>query len=62
MNDTEMLYQKKLNRYMTALDCGKPDVVPVLFGIGEWVVKYKGTTLQEIYYDLDKSNSIVDEM
>ena len=57
-----MLYQKRLNRYLTAMDCGKPDVVPVAFGVGEWVNKYAGITLQELYYDLDKSNQIVDEM
>lgn len=62
MNEKEKLYQERLERYTIAMECGKPDKVPICLGIGEWVVKYTDTNLQEVFYDLNKSNSIVDEM
>ncbi|SFG54298.1 Uroporphyrinogen decarboxylase (URO-D) [Desulfotomaculum arcticum] len=62
MNEKEKLYRERLERYTTAMNCGKPDKVPVSFGIGEWVVKHKDKTLQEVFYDLDLSNNIVSEL
>ncbi len=62
MNDREKLYQERLNRYMVAMDCGKPDKVPISFGIGEWVVKYTDFTLQEVFYDFDKANKVVEDL
>lgn len=62
MSDKEQLYQKRLNRYLTAMDCGKPDMVPVNFRIGEWVVKYTEPTLQDLYYHIDKSAAVVSSM
>ncbi|QGP91154.1 Uroporphyrinogen decarboxylase (URO-D) [Neomoorella glycerini] len=58
MSDKEKLFQERLNRYLTVLECGKPDKVPVGFSVGEWIVKYTDTYLQEIYYDLNKAIEI----
>lgn len=62
MTDKEKLYEERLKRYTTAMNCGKPDRVPINFSIGEWVVNYKDTTMEEIYYDLGKCNALVDEL
>ncbi|PRR73309.1 hypothetical protein MHOCP_19330 [Moorella humiferrea] len=62
MSDKEKLYQERFARYTTALDCGKPDKVPVVFPIGEWFVKYTDTNMQEIYYDVDKSTAIISDL
>ncbi len=62
MSNKEQLYQERLNRYMTAMDCGKPDKVPVCFGIGEWAIKYTDYTFQEVFYDSEKANRIVEDM
>lgn len=57
-----MLYEERLNRYMTALDCGKPDKVPVSFSIGDWIVKYTDSSFQEIFYDWDKCIKAVSDL
>ncbi|WP_258360348.1 uroporphyrinogen decarboxylase family protein [Moorella sulfitireducens] len=59
MNEKEKLYQERFKRYTTALDCGKPDKVPVVLPLGEWVVKYTDTTLQEAYYYVNKATEII---
>ncbi|MDK2815531.1 MAG: hypothetical protein PWR22_159 [Moorella sp. (in: firmicutes)] len=59
MNEKERLYEERFKRYTTALEGGKPDKVPVVFPLGEWVVKYTDTTLQEAYYDVDKATEVV---
>jgi hypothetical protein len=61
MTDKAQLYQERLDRYTVAMNCGKPDRVPISFGVGEWAVKYTDFTLEEAYYDFEKSNSIVDK-
>lgn len=61
MADMEKVYQEKFDRYMTAMDCGKPDKVPIRFGVGEWIAKYKDCTLQEIFYDINKATKITNE-
>ncbi|MGI6225875.1 MAG: uroporphyrinogen decarboxylase family protein [Peptococcales bacterium] len=61
MSDMAKLYQERLDRYMTVLDCGKPDRVPVCLGIGDWVVKYTGRNFQEIYYNIENTNQIVSQ-
>ncbi|APC07477.1 uroporphyrinogen decarboxylase family protein [Neomoorella thermoacetica] len=58
----EKLYQERLQRYITAMECGKPDKVPIAFSVGEWAVKYTGSTLEEVYYNLDKSIEITCEV
>ncbi len=62
MSSKESLYQERLGRYTTVMNCGKPDRVPVAAGLGEWTVKYSDYSLQEVFYDLDKSFSIVEKM
>jgi uroporphyrinogen-III decarboxylase len=51
----EKAYQERLNRYVTALNVGKPDKVPIRLQISEFSAKYAGFTLQEIYYDAEKN-------
>ncbi|HUW65013.1 MAG TPA: uroporphyrinogen decarboxylase family protein [Spirochaetia bacterium] len=51
----EKLYQERLNRYTTAMDLGKPDKVPIRLSLSEFMAKYAGFQLQEIYYDLEKN-------
>lgn len=55
MSDTERLYRERLERYKTALECGKPDRVPIRLWVSEFMAKYAGFTLQEIYYQVDKN-------
>ncbi len=62
MSDKQKLFQERLARYLTALDCGKPDKVPISFSVGEWAVKYTNSTLQEVYYDIEKGNSITSQV
>lgn len=54
MSDAEKLFQERLNRYKTAMECGKPDKVPVALSVGEWGIKYSNYTYEEIYYEIDK--------
>lgn len=61
-SDKEMLYQERLNRYVTALNVEKPDKVPIRLTLSEFMAKYAGFTLQEIYYDLDKNKAAVDKI
>lgn len=62
MEDKENLYQEKLNRYITAMDCGKPDKVPIAMAIGDWGIKYTDYTMQEAYYDFEKNNEVVEQL
>ncbi|CEP66116.1 Uroporphyrinogen decarboxylase (URO-D) [Moorella glycerini] len=59
MSNKEKLYQERLQRYQVTLAGGKPDKVPVVFPLGEWVIKYANVTFQEAYYDVDKSTEII---
>ncbi|MDN5293445.1 MAG: hypothetical protein PWQ91_804 [Eubacteriales bacterium] len=54
-NDKSKLLEERKKRYLTALDCGKPDRVPIGLTVSEFMAKVAGFTLQEIYYDLDKN-------
>ncbi|OIQ60715.1 methylcobalamin:coenzyme M methyltransferase [Moorella thermoacetica] len=62
MSKAEKLYQERLQRYTTAMECGKPDKVPITFPLGEWVVKYTDTTIQEAYYNFDRTTEITCEI
>lgn len=62
MSDALKLYEERLNRYTIAMNCGKPDKVPVIFNVGEWAVKYTDASLQELFYQFDKNFSVVEEM
>ena len=49
--DTEALYQQRLNRYVTAMRNGKPDMVPIRPFVAEFTGKYAGYTCQELAHD-----------
>lgn len=55
MSDKEKKYQENLNRYVTAMNVGKPDRVPIRLQLSEFMAKHAGFTLQEIYYDMNKN-------
>ncbi len=61
-SDKEKLYQERLKRYTTAMDVGKPDKVPIKLNLSEFMAKYAGFKLQEIYYDLDKNIAAVSKV
>lgn len=58
MSDKQQLFKERLNRYLTALNCGKPDKVPIALSAGEWIIKYSDATMQEAYYNPDRGNQI----
>jgi uroporphyrinogen-III decarboxylase len=60
MANKENLFQERLNRYKIAMDCGKPDKVPVVMPLSEWVVKYTNHTIQEAYYDFNIETEIIE--
>ncbi|ATW25044.1 uroporphyrinogen decarboxylase family protein [Candidatus Formimonas warabiya] len=62
MEDKEKIYQEKLNRYITAMELGKPDKVPIRLFLSEFQAKYAGYTLQEVYYQLDKNYASVNKV
>lgn len=49
--DTEQLYAQRLRRYVTALQNGKPDCVPIRPFVAEFVAKYGGYTCQQVTHD-----------
>ena len=55
MSDKKKLYQERLNRYVTAMDVGKPDRVPIRFNSAGFLVNSGGYTLQEVYYQMRKT-------
>lgn len=61
-SDKEKLFQERLNRYTTALNAEKPDKVPIRLQLSEFMAKYAGFTLQEIYYDMDKNIAAVNKV
>ncbi|MCL6480052.1 MAG: uroporphyrinogen decarboxylase [Peptococcaceae bacterium] len=61
-SDKEKSFQEKLNRYTTAMDLGKPDKVPIRLTLSEFMAKYAGFTLQEIYYDMEKNIAAVNKV
>lgn len=62
MSTKEKLFQERMQRYTAAMECGRPDRVPVCLGVGEWAVKYTGWSLQEVFYDQEKSNAVVEDL
>ncbi|MEW6662619.1 MAG: uroporphyrinogen decarboxylase family protein [Bacillota bacterium] len=61
-SEKEKVFQEKLTRYTTAMDLGKPDKVPIRLFLSEFMAKYAGFTLQEIYYDMDKNIAAVNKV
>ncbi|HUZ21600.1 MAG TPA: uroporphyrinogen decarboxylase family protein [Acidimicrobiales bacterium] len=54
---TEQRYRERLDRYVTAMDVGKPDKVPIRLNLGEVAATFAGFTLEEIYYDREKNTA-----
>ncbi|TFG50683.1 MAG: hypothetical protein E4H40_00785 [Candidatus Brocadiia bacterium] len=48
-------YQKRLNRYVTAMKNEKPDMIPIRPFVAEFTAKYAGYTCQEVSHDYNKA-------
>jgi len=53
--DMEKLYAERLKRYVTAMQNGKPDMIPIRPFVAEFVAKYAGYTCQEVAHDYEKA-------
>ncbi|MHB1038557.1 MAG: uroporphyrinogen decarboxylase family protein [Pirellulales bacterium] len=51
--DKESLYQTRLNRYVTAMRNGKPDMIPIRPFVAEFTGVYAGYTCQELAHDYE---------
>ncbi len=60
--DKEKLLRERKDRYITAMEVGKPDKVPVRLTLFEFCAKYAGYSLQEIYYQLEKNIDCVNKI
>ena len=52
---TERLYNQRLQRYVTAMRNGKPDMVPIRPFVAEFTAAYAGMTCQEVTHDYHKA-------
>ena len=52
-SDMEARYQSRLNRYVTAMRNGKPDMIPIRPFVAEFTGVYAGYTCQELAHDYD---------
>ncbi|MCA9447560.1 MAG: hypothetical protein KC931_10615 [Candidatus Omnitrophica bacterium] len=50
----EELYQQRLQRYVTAMNNGKPDKIPIRPFVAEFAGKYAGFNCQEVTHDYPK--------
>lgn len=53
--DMETLYQSRLNRYVTAMRNGKPDMIPIRPFVAEFTGVHAGYTCQELAHDYHKA-------
>ena len=53
--NTELLYQERLRRYVTALRNEKPDKIPIRPFVAEFTARYAGYTCQEVCHDYTKA-------
>jgi hypothetical protein len=51
----EALYQSRLNRYVTAMQNGRPDMIPIRPFVAEFTGVYAGYTCQELAHDYQKA-------
>jgi len=58
-NDLDELYNRRLDRYVTAIRNGQPDRVPVRPLAAEITAKYAGFTCQEVTHDYRKAFEVV---
>ena len=54
-NEMERLYAARLKRFVTAMQNGKPDMVPIRPFVAEFTAKYAGFTCQEVTQDYEKA-------
>jgi len=54
-DEMEKLYTERLERYVTAMQNGKPDRIPIRVFAAEFAGKYAGYTSQEVTHDVDKA-------
>jgi hypothetical protein len=55
LSPMEALYQSRLNRYVTAMRNGRPDMVPIRPFVAEFTGVYAGYTCQELAHDYHKA-------
>ena len=55
LTDVEARYQSRLNRYVTAMQNGKPDMIPIRPFVAEFTGVYAGYTCQELAHDYHKA-------
>ena len=53
--NAELLYQERLNRYITAMRNEKPDRIPIRPFVAEFTARYAGFTCQEVSHDYAKA-------
>ena len=53
--DMEALYQSRLDRYVTAMRHGQPDMIPIRPFVAEFTGVYAGYTCQELAHDYQKA-------
>jgi hypothetical protein len=49
--DMEARYQRRLNRYVTAMRNGKPDMIPIRPFVAEFTGVHAGYTCQQLAHD-----------
>ena len=55
LSETEARYQSRLNRYVTAMRNGRPDMIPIRPFVAEFTGAYAGYTCQELAHDYHKA-------
>lgn len=55
LSDMEARYRGRLNRYVTAMRNGKPDMIPIRPFVAEFTGVYAGYTCQELAHDYHKA-------
>jgi len=57
--ETERLYSERLERYVTAMQNEKPDMVPIRPFVAEFTAKYAGYTCQQVTHDYEQAFAAV---
>src|SRR3990170_9082550 len=55
VSEMEARYQGRLNRYVTAMHNGKPDMIPIRPFVAEFTGVYAGYTCQELAHDYENA-------
>ncbi len=54
-SNTEILYQQRLSRYLTAMRNEKPDMIPIRPFAAEFTAKYAGMSCQQVTHDYNQA-------